>query len=102
MPLTAGSTAARCWLWSTERRRWTTRTRRRPQGLRRSRPRRMRMRLRIGAEQGRGVDLRIALGGAERGVPEEFLDGAQVGAGAQQVRGERVAQRMRRGAGRQA
>ena len=35
-------------------------------------------------------DVRVALGGAEVGVPEHLLNGAQVGAALEQVRGERV------------
>ena len=42
------------------------------------------------------VDLGVALGRRERGVAEQLLDGAQVGARGQQVRGEGMAQRVRR------
>src|ERR1700722_4968960 len=38
--------------------------------------------------------LGVALGGGKRNVPEKFLDGAQVGTVAEQVRGEGVAQGM--------
>src|SRR5258708_1270303 len=62
----------------------------------------VRVRLGIGAEQGGGIDLGVALGGAERSVAQQFLDRAQIGAGAQQVGGEGMAQSMRRGAVRQA
>jgi hypothetical protein len=37
------------------------------------------------------VDLGVPLRGRQLDVPEQFLDGAQVGAALEQVRGERVA-----------
>ncbi len=40
-------------------------------------------------------DMGVDLGGGEAGVAEEFLDGAQVGAGLEQVGGEGVAQGVR-------
>ena len=49
----------------------------------------------------RGVDVRIALRRAQSRVPQQLLNGAQVGAALQQVRGERVPQRMRADAGLQ-
>ena len=39
-------------------------------------------------------DVGVDLGGGEAGVAEEFLDGAQVGAGLEQVGGEGVAERV--------
>src|SRR5262245_48500553 len=48
-----------------------------------------------GAEAG-GIDVGVALCGRKAGVPQELLDGAKVAAGAQEVRGEGVAERMRR------
>ena len=50
----------------------------------------------VGLEQMRAVDLGIALRGREAGVAEQLLDGAQIGAGAEEMRGEGMAQRMRR------
>src|SRR5690242_17090331 len=49
---------------------------------------RLRMRPGVGGEQAGGVDGGVALGGGERGVAEQLLDRAQVGAFAQQVGGE--------------
>ena len=46
------------------------------------------------------VDVGVALGGAQAGVAEHLLDRAQVGALAQQVRREAVAQGVRRDARR--
>jgi hypothetical protein len=40
-------------------------------------------------------ELRVPLGGAETTVPQQFLDGTQIGAGFKQVGGETVAQGMR-------
>src|SRR5437879_8349588 len=48
-----------------------------------------------GAEAGR-IDVGVALGGREAGVAQQFLDGAQIAAGAQEVRGEGVTQGVRR------
>src|SRR5262245_7539986 len=42
------------------------------------------------------VDVRVALRGGEARVPEQLLDGAEVGAAAEQVGGEGVAERVRR------
>src|SRR4029450_2233221 len=50
----------------------------------------------VSLEQVLAIDLGIALRGREAGMAEEFLDGAEIGAGAQQMRGEGMAQRMRR------
>ena len=56
----------------------------------------------VGVEQALGIDGGVDLRGRERGVAEEFLDGAEVGAPAKEVGGEAVAQGVRRGRGRQA
>ena len=53
------------------------------------------MRLPIHLEQLRGVDVRVALRRRQLHVPEQLLNRAQVGAALQQVRRERVAQRVR-------
>ena len=45
----------------------------------------------VGVQQLRGVHVGVALRRAEARVTKEFLDGAQIGAGFEQVRGERVA-----------
>jgi hypothetical protein len=50
----------------------------------------------VGLEQMLAVDLGIALGGREARMAEQLLDGAEIGAGAEQMRGEGVPQRMRR------
>ena len=50
----------------------------------------------IGADQAFGIDLGINLRGRQRGVAEQFLDRADVAAASEQVRGERMAQRVRR------
>src|SRR5690606_37886049 len=50
----------------------------------------------VGLQQPLGVDLRVDLRGGERGVPEQFLDGPQVPAAAEQVRREGMAERVRR------
>ena len=50
----------------------------------------------VGLEQMRAVDLGIDLRGRQAGVAEQLLDGAQIRAGAEQMRGEGMAQRMRR------
>src|SRR3954452_22288473 len=47
------------------------------------------------------VDASVDLGGRDRGVAEQLLDRAQVGAAFEQVRGEAVAQGVRRHAGSQ-
>src|ERR1044071_3305363 len=49
----------------------------------------------VDLQQVLGVDLGVALGGGERGVPQQLLDGPQVAAGPQQVGGEGMAQGMR-------
>src|SRR5205085_1072636 len=59
---------------------------------------RTRMSAFVDLQQMRLIDFGVALGRRERGVAEEFLDGAQVAAGAEQMGGEGVAQGMRRGA----
>ena len=66
-------------------------------------PLRPRMGGAIDGAEARGVDVGVALGGRQAGVAQQLLDGAQIAAGAQQVGGEGMAQRMRRhafGAGR--
>src|SRR5919204_6861025 len=45
------------------------------------------------------VHVRVALGGGEARMPEQLLDGAQVGSGAEEMGGEGVSQRVRRGLG---
>src|SRR5688572_11325133 len=50
----------------------------------------------IDRAQARRVDVGVALGGRQAGVPQQLLDGAQVAAGRQQVGREGMAQRMRR------
>ena len=52
------------------------------------------MGLLVEREQLGGVNVRIALCGAEPRVPQEFLDGAQVGTALQEMCGEGVAQRV--------
>ena len=42
-----------------------------------------------------GIDRGVDLGGCERRVPEQFLDGAQLAAPGQQMGGKRMAERMR-------
>ena len=54
-----------------------------------------RVRLPVDLQQLRGVDVRVALRRAQARVPEQLLDRAQVGAALQQVRRERMAQRVR-------
>ena len=61
----------------------------------RSRRLRLRVRLLVGLDQLRGVDVGVALRGAEPGVAEQFLDRPQVGAALEQVRRERMPQRVR-------
>ena len=53
------------------------------------------MRLPIDLEQLRGVDVRVALRGAEARVAEQFLDRSQVGAALKQMGGEGVSQGVR-------
>ena len=57
------------------------------------------MRRRIGAEQPLGIDLGVFLRCRQAGMAQQFLDRAQIGARAQKLRGKRMAQRVRRGAG---
>ncbi len=54
-----------------------------------------RMRFPVDLQQLRRVHVGVALRRAQSRVPEQLLDGAQVGASLQQVRGKRVAQRVR-------
>ena len=49
----------------------------------------------IGLEQLRGVDMGVPLGGAQSCVTEEFLDGPQIGAALEEMRRERMSQRVR-------
>ena len=53
------------------------------------------MRLSVNLYQVRGVDVGVALCGAELRVAEQFLDAAHIRAALQQVRGKRVPQRVR-------
>ena len=55
----------------------------------------------VGLHEAFGADVGVNLGGGEAGVAEQFLDAAQVGTGVEQVRGEGVAQLVRRAVGRQ-
>ena len=59
----------------------------------------LRVRLLVDVEQLRRVDVGVALGGAQPGVAEQLLDGPEIGAALQQVRRERMAQRVRADAG---
>src|SRR5206468_6526961 len=52
------------------------------------------MRFAIHVQQLRGVDVRVALRRAEARVAQELLNGAQIGAALQQMRRERMAQRV--------
>ena len=56
----------------------------------------------VDVHQSCGIDRSIGLGGGERGVTEQFLDGAQVTAGVQKVGREAVPHGMRRGRSGQA
>src|SRR6185437_14259787 len=56
----------------------------------------------IDVEQAFGVDRSVNLRGRQRGVAEQFLDGAQIAAARQQMGGERMTQGVRRRAVRQA
>jgi hypothetical protein len=60
------------------------------------------MRIAIGIQQSRRIHPRVDLRGRQAGMPQQFLQTAQVRARAQQVRGKAVAQGMGRGRGRQA
>src|SRR5207253_8176677 len=55
-----------------------------------------RMRLFVHGDQLRVVEVRVLLRGRKRGVAEELLDAAEIGAGVQQMCGKRMAQRVRR------
>src|SRR5881296_752685 len=55
-----------------------------------------RVRAVIGVHQPAEVDVRVALGGGEARVAEQLLDGAQVGARAEEVGCKGVAERVRR------
>src|SRR4051794_33200545 len=59
------------------------------------------MRLLVHGDQLPVVEVRVLLRRRERDVAEELLDAAQVGAGVEEMRGERVAHRVRRNAGTQ-
>ena len=48
----------------------------------------------VNGEQLLQVDVGVFLGRGQAGVPEELLDGAQVGAAAEEVRGEGMAERV--------
>ena len=50
----------------------------------------------VNGAQSRGVDVGVALGRREARMSQQFLDGAQIAAGAQQVGGEGMAQGVRR------
>jgi hypothetical protein len=49
----------------------------------------------IDVKQLRDIDVRVALRGGQLHVAEQFLNGPQVGACLQQMRGKRVSQRVR-------
>ena len=49
------------------------------------------MRAAVDLDELRGIDVRVALRGAQARVAEQLLNGAQVGAAFQEVRRERVA-----------
>src|SRR6266545_635181 len=59
-----------------------------------------RVRLVVGLHQPVQRHVRVLLGGGERRVAQHFLDRAQVRAAVQQMRGERMAQRVRRHGGK--
>src|SRR3954451_4943530 len=59
------------------------------------------MRLLVHGDQLPVVEVRVLLRRRERDVAEELLDAAEVGAGIEEMRGERVAHRVRRSAGAQ-
>src|SRR2546430_9379301 len=58
-----------------------------------------RVRAVIGVHQTAEVDVRVALRRREARVAEELLDGPEIGPRAEQMRGEGVAERVRRGFG---
>ena len=51
----------------------------------------------VNVEQALRIDAGIDLSRRQAGMPKQFLDGAEIAAAAEQVRGEGMAQRMRRG-----
>src|SRR3954462_13268435 len=53
------------------------------------------MRVLVGLDEALARDVRVALGGGERSVPEQFLNPAQIGAHVEQVRREAVPERVR-------
>jgi hypothetical protein len=53
------------------------------------------MRLPIDLEKLRHVDVSVPLRGGKTHVPQKFLNGAQIGAGLEQGRGEGMPQRVR-------
>ena len=53
------------------------------------------MRFAVHVNQLGRIDMGVALRGAQLGVSQQLLDGAQVGSALQQMRGKRVAQRVR-------
>src|SRR5450759_5386390 len=55
------------------------------------------MALAVDLEEALGVEVRVALRRRERGVAEELLDGPEVRAGREEMRRERVPERVRRG-----
>ena len=59
-----------------------------------------RMGLAIGGTEPVAADVSVALGGGNVGVTEQLLDGAKIGPAVEQVRRERVAERMRVGRAR--
>ncbi len=54
------------------------------------------MRVRVGAAQPLGRDVRVDLGGAQALVAEQLLDDAQVGAALEEMACELVTERVRR------
>ena len=53
------------------------------------------MGLAVDVDQLRGIDVGVALHGAQPGVSQQLLDGPQVGAALQQVRRKRMSERVR-------
>ena len=53
------------------------------------------MRLTVDLRQARHIQMRVALGGRELGVPQQFLNRAEIRPCLQQMRRKRVAQRVR-------
>ncbi len=56
---------------------------------------RPRVRLVIRLHQHVDVEMRVPLGGRQTGMAQEFLDGAEIRSGFEQVRGEAVTERVR-------